>query len=505
MDQKFRRKKKVSKHGDMAKFYIMSRASKKDRPKATKYVFKSVPESLEDITVEWCQKAISSHVSFFTRVSSIDVKQVQNEITGGSGFSGSTLVRINLQYSGNVTGGNPPPSMLGNLCLESIKLPVLWRAIMYSQERSYSECMLRQELHFVKRVIPVIEKAGYKLPKIYFSSIDDKGDRGFLSAVLLDKPTKVKTVVLMEDMVGWKRSAAGIYLTKDDALLCLKNIAILHAKFWGDNEKKIKSMFKVAKVEKDFRPPTYSKFQSKIYKGNFSSTERLQNDINKSLASDWKNSEMMIWKNSALRPVWFTADPLENGFYSVLNEPMVVEMLSVFAERGPKYYMKKVKLFWKKPVQTLIHGDFHGGNHMYGQADNEGKIVAVDHQMAGLGRAATELVYFFMLSFSPHSPEELIDIAKEYHHQLEEHEVTDYSWVEFIDDVQMTLIAFISTLLRMMSSMSPKKLLSMVDGCGKNGKELCKLFENGVYGHSLVLATNIYIGDKASFMSLEEE
>ena len=168
MDQKFKRRKKVSKDGAMAKFYIMSRASKKDRPKATKYVFKSVPDSVEDITAEWCQKAISSHISFFTRVSSIEVKRLQNEITDGGGFSGSTLVRINLHYSGNVTGGNTPPSMLCNLSLGNIKLPIIWRAIMYSQQGNYSEYMLRQEIHFIKKVIPVIEKAGYKQPKIYF-------------------------------------------------------------------------------------------------------------------------------------------------------------------------------------------------------------------------------------------------------------------------------------------------------------------------------------------------
>ena len=47
-------------------------------------------------------------------------------------------------------------------------------------------------------------------------------------------------------------------------------------------------------------------------------------------------------------------------------------MLGVFIERIPHYYEHKLKKSLKKPLQTLVHGDFHGGNHMYGTDENYG-------------------------------------------------------------------------------------------------------------------------------------
>merc|ERR1712226_1648363 len=99
----------------------------------------------------------------------------------------------------------------------------------------YDEYMYRQETNFLKYVLPVMETTLYKYPKMYFYGIEDKGDRGFGSSVLLDKPTKVKSVILMEDMKGWRSSAPGVAISKKDAILCVKNVAILHATFWGEN------------------------------------------------------------------------------------------------------------------------------------------------------------------------------------------------------------------------------------------------------------------------------
>ena len=63
-------------------------------------------------------------------------------------------------------------------------------------------------------------------------------------------------------------------------------------------------------------------------------------------------------------------------------------MLEVFIERIPDYYEHKLKKSLKKPLQTLVHGDFHGGNHMYGTDENEGKVIALDYQMFGKGFVA---------------------------------------------------------------------------------------------------------------------
>ena len=63
--------------------------------------FKSVPESLDEITAEWCETALKSGsaIASDTKIASIEVKRFQNENTGmmdGGGLSGSTMVRIKL-------------------------------------------------------------------------------------------------------------------------------------------------------------------------------------------------------------------------------------------------------------------------------------------------------------------------------------------------------------------------------------------------------------------------
>ena len=47
-------------------------------------------------------------------------------------------------------------------------------------------------------------------------------------------------------------------------------------------------------------------------------------------------------------------------------------MLDIFVQRMPDYYEQKFKKSLKMQLQTLVHGDFHGGNHMYGTDENHG-------------------------------------------------------------------------------------------------------------------------------------
>ena len=108
-------------------------------------------------------------------------------------------------------------------------------------------------------------------------------------------------------------------------------------------------------------------------------------------------------------PLWLTIGPQEDGSYEVLKDPKVQEMLDVFIQRMPDYYELKYKKSLKMPLQTLIHGDFHGGNHMYGTDDNEGKVIALDYQMFGKGFVArflqesNALEYLQDLNFSQNS------------------------------------------------------------------------------------------------------
>ena len=317
------------------------------KPIKDQYGFKNVPESLDEITAEWCEKVLKTEyiIASDTNVTSIDVNRFQNEETGvmdGGGFSGSNLVRVKLQYSGNLTG-NEPSSMVCKLSLGTgYKIPILFRLFMYLQQGSYDEYLYRQQINFMKSAVPFLEGSGYQLPKIYFTGIDDKGDRGFTAAVILDKPTLVKCVILMEDIDGWRSSAVGKIVKKEEASLCLKNVAILHAKFWGDQGKGIKSLFNIAKPEKDLRAAAHSKLLARSHKRNFSSSEMIQKNIKKFLASDWKTSPFMTLQKDAILPDSFTASPLEDGSFPLFNDTMLLEMLSVLPSRVPNYNRTKL-------------------------------------------------------------------------------------------------------------------------------------------------------------------
>ena len=81
-----------------------------------------------------------------------------------------------------------------------------------------------------------------------------------------------------------------------------------------------------------------------------------------------------------------------------MDDPMVKEMLGVFAERLPKFNQEHLKEFVQREAETLIHGDFHGGNNMLGENENEGNVVAFDFQGTGHGLASMDVVYMFSMS-----------------------------------------------------------------------------------------------------------
>ena len=82
----------------------------------------------------------------------------------------------------------------------------------------------------------------------------------------------------------------------------------------------------------------------------------------------------------------------------ILKNDNVLEMLEVFAERYPDFNEEFAKPFLDMPPQTLLHGDFHNGNHMYLEEDGVSKVVAIDFQMVGNGLACSDVIK--LLNFS---------------------------------------------------------------------------------------------------------
>merc|ERR1712012_402919 len=149
-------------------------------------------------------------------------------------------------------------------------------------------------------------------------------------------------------------------------------------------------------TEKENRGAAYSK-QAQKSRNKFLSNSLSCQRLLQKFQTNWDGHEWMMVTKDVVMPTWFTAEPLKNGSHPVLQDPLVIEMMNVFSERYPAFNTSIVTKYLNKPVQTLLHGDFHQGNHMYGVNENKGKVVCFDFQGVGTGRVATEFVYFCSL------------------------------------------------------------------------------------------------------------
>ena len=92
---------------------------------------------------------------------------------------------------------------------------------------------------------------------------------------------------------------------------------------------------------------------------------------------------------------------------------------------------RRFKPFLQMTSQTMLHGDFHNGNHMY-QEDEDGtvRVVAFDFQGVGHGAAMSDVIKLLALSKSHVSLTEEFELMKKYHEALVQSGVTDYSYDE---------------------------------------------------------------------------
>ena len=100
---------------------------------------------------------------------------------------------------------------------------------------------------------------------LFIIGLDDNGNSSFTKHVLLDGPTLTKSVMIMEDLSCWKSASPSYPISKEQMVLCLKNVAVLHAKFWG--LKNVDSLnIGISKVEQDTRQASYQKMAKTVLK-----------------------------------------------------------------------------------------------------------------------------------------------------------------------------------------------------------------------------------------------
>ena len=79
---------------------------------------------------------------------------------------------------------------------------MIWRMIFFGSLGFFDEYCCRQEVIFFQDVAPSLKETSYSHVKTYFIGMEDRGDSNFFQYVLLNQPSRIKSVVLMEDLTG---------------------------------------------------------------------------------------------------------------------------------------------------------------------------------------------------------------------------------------------------------------------------------------------------------------
>ena len=478
-----------------------------------KLCFKEVPDSLEDISAQWCELALRKGgvIGPSTTVTSVELNRLVNEETGaldGGGMTSSQMVRIKLTYGGSTDGYDPPSSMIAkhlntgkNLFSGTFffRLMVAAFAGRNAEERTW-----RTDIKFNREALPLIQDV-YSHPKVYYTGIIDGGNRSFFNEVIRPAPHKIRSITLMQDMQGWKSQTAGINRVNfNQATAILQNVAILHGRFWGDKHKEMKDSFIEASCEREVRGCAHSKFVLKRRNKFLSTSENIQK-CSKKMMKNWTDCKWFCINGTGAAPIWINKqhESIENeSLIFILKDKNVQEMLEVYCERFPKFSNEVSKSFLEMENQTLLHGDFHNGNHMYMEEDNTVKVVAFDFQMVGKGVAVADIIKFFNIGKTHISVQQDMELLRKYHEALLNSGVNNYDFEDLKKHFIIGCLEYLTKLLIDLTSYNPEKMTKMCKSMfgEEKFKDFMNIVESGVFCNIFLFVTSLYLIDKVNFL-----
>ena len=471
--------------------------------------FLEVPDSLDDFNPVWCGVVLRKcgAVNGAATVSKVTVEKLQNEETGfsdGGGFSSAKIIRIHLTYNGQTTGYEPDTLVAKTVITGElmIKLGLLRRLMLCMfLGRNFEEKFLRKDIKFYREAIPLVPKS-YSYPKLYYTGMMDGGNRGFFKEIIRSMPHKIRTVTLMQDMNGWETKVVGVHsVDLEESIAVLQNVAVLHGSFWGTKNEEIKNSFDIAMSENETRPSSYNMFSKISRNGFLISAQSIRKTLNKAL-KHWESSCMFAVPIGSPIPSWLTvqSDQDDSPIF-IFKDPNVIEMLEAVAMRYPDFNTIAARPFMLLPSQTLLHGDFHSGNHMYLKDESGVKVVAFDFQGAGVGLAVSDIIRFLNCS-RPHTQlSEDFLILKRYHEALVQSGVNDYNFddlkIHFVIGCFEVVLSGIINGAQMTLETSEKWMKAMT---GEKWPDFKKILDSGIWCNGYLFLTSLYLHDKENFL-----
>jgi hypothetical protein len=403
-----------------------------------------VPEHRNGITPAWLTSALRSTgvIAPETRVITcaqhpvVAVSASGEARDDGGGLSGPHIVRLQLAYE----GGTGPAQMVvkfGNWGdKQHIPAWPLKSRLMQVVGQMRLEEQFRSEVTFYQDIQPHIRSV--RLPTVYYVAMMDAPQVNKWSYVLFDKRTPLRFCVLMEDLTveNFAAMPLGESLPFARAKQAVRNIAQLHAFGWQQPR---------LWAQLHLRPtPWLTLLRADEGK------QRQQRD--KFVHTNFIPTFLKLWAQRA-----------DTHGVSILQDPEIVTMLTALNASFATWADEAAKTA-RQAAQTMVHGDFHGGNHLFNSHD---VCRVVDFQFFGTGRVADELAYFCTLSFDP-APEAEEELLHCYHHALVEAGVRAYPYEQFLYEYRVsTLTLLLGSLVRATKFLKP----STYDKLAQNRKQ----------------------------------
>ena len=274
-------------------------------------------------------------------------------------------------------------------------------------------------------------------------------------------------------------------------------------------------------------------------------------ETSQSYETDEGNSSTSLDDNRTFRYAWmelmhgWNLNPLciaiaDDDNYIVFDDPMIKEMFQVMKERYPKFNQLKAKEWVKRHPETVVHGDFHSGNHMFGLGENEGEnyfineetlnefsfagsVVVFDFQTSGKGLASNDFAQVVNWSYDVKTYEEVDQLARGnngmngfivqsyetiagYHHDLCQNGVKDYALEDFLSDVKIAIAEQVVSVLKTANDMKPDTFEKMINNIigEEKAQDFMKLMEKGLFVKPLLALTTLYVHDKDNFLLVKE-
>ena len=345
---------------------------------------KFIPQEGSEFTADW-------FTDLFQEQYGAAVLDVSREVIGtGVGFVGE-IHRCFLSW--DATRGDLPASVIVKV---PSKLPL---------NRSLGE-----GLQLYEREVIAYEKLasnmGLPMPNVLYSAMDDDptpwldsvitflfsrlplGGVSWLTVKFLElaskNPKLRRYVLVLEDIADARPPSQVEGGSLDDALISLATLAKFHAHHWMNEESiavsdRIWALNRLPKVSQ----ASYARNREEFI-GRFG---ELVGDEKMSVIDD-------------------TQDRLEDLLAPLAQDP------------------------W-----TLLHGDYRLDNIMFRP---NGEIVVIDYQLLSKGRPGWDVAYFITTALSADYKSEEETMLKHYHETLLRAGITNYSFEELVDDVELT-------------------------------------------------------------------